>query len=730
MRFSLKKQQPPPPPSLMSNGADTVEGGILTDEESSYGPMPPPPPPPPLSTEVVAQKQLEYDEENAEIQNIPTKYDTPISQQLDTTQDITQDIDDDDEEQEPTKEPEEEEYDIKNLPEDFDEDEEETEIPDDDDAESVEIPPTSVVQRMIAEESFQEEKTMASSTLFRAGTLMTCCLLVLAIILGIGFGTGAFTQDSGTGSSTGNTENKGGIGNTTDTQRASDIQLYLSSISVVPENIQATNTAESKAVSWLIAEDPLSLGTESAADQFRLGQRYALLAFYYGSSKKWINETGWIVMEDECAWYGVTCEEQQINNATVNVVTAFVLTSNAINSKIPPDFVLLQALTILDVSENDMEQDLSSYNWKLMINLGVLRLNGNKFSGDISIFMDLPTTLQVLSIGGNSFTGTFPVELNGFREISELNIEKNQISGTISDVISDLNITTLRLGENNFDAAAFPIFIYTMTQLEVLGLGAVNINSEIEGALMNLVQLRVLELYNNPLNGTIPSVVLAMSSLEEFIANECQFNGPFPDISGWTSMKNLRLSDNDFTGSVPNTLNALGNLLSLQLDGNMLTGNLPTSITSLQNLEVLDLSKNPMSGVIPVDIGGLFSLRELKLNSMLHPDFPSAGLIGTIPTSIGSLARLEVLELRGNFLDGELPNTLGGLDALQVFDVQFNQLSGQIPEVVGNWNDTITYVELSNNAFIGSIPTSICGALLETMVADCDVNCTCCTSCV
>lgn len=732
MRFSLKREQPPPPPAVQASGDDGYEG-LLTDEESSYGPMPPPPPPPPPSSDIVTLKQAEYDDENTELlEEANAKKTDPPTEQADVTQDVTQEGDEEETQgNEESEEVEEDEHDLRDLA-NVDDGEDETEIPmyDDDDAESVEIPPTSVVQRMIAEESFNHEKKVVSSTLCRAGTMMTCCLVLLAIILGVGLGTGAFTQDSGT--TTGNNTTDRGNGGNTDTQRAADIQLYLSSISVVPENVQATDTAESKAVSWLIAEDPLSLGTESVEDQFRLGQRYALLAFYFGSSKKWINETGWLVLEDECEWYGVTCQEEAIstNSTTVNAVTALVLPSNAMNTKIPPDFVLLQSLSTLDVSDNTMEQDLSDYSWQSMVSMQVLRLNGNNFTGDIAIFLELPVTLQVLSIGTNGFTGTIPNGLDAFLALTELNIERNQLSGSISDVISDLNVTTLRIGENNFDPNSFPVFVYTMTQLEVLGLGAVNINSEIEGALMNLQQLRVLELYGNPLNGTIPEVVLAMTSLEEVVAYECQFTGPFPDISGWTNIKVLLLNDNEFTGTITDTLSTLTDLQTLSLEGNMLTGPLPVTITALQNLEVLDFSKNPMSGELPEDIGGLFSLRELKLNSMLHPDFPAAGLIGTIPTSIGNLARLEILELRGNFLNGLLPDALGGLDALRIFDIQFNQFSGQVPDAVGQWNDTITYIEFSNNDFTGTIPSTICSAQIETLVADCDVNCTCCTACV
>lgn len=57
----------------------------------------------------------------------------------------------------------------------------------------------------------------------------------------------------------------------------------------------------------------------------------------------------------------------------------------------------------------------------------------------------------------------------------------------------------------------------------------------------------------------------------------------------------------------------------------------------------------------------------------LHP------LSGSIPSSIGNLTNLELLDLSHNELSGRIPSSIGNLENLQLLDLSNNQLSGEIP---------------------------------------------------
>jgi Leucine-rich repeat (LRR) protein len=137
-----------------------------------------------------------------------------------------------------------------------------------------------------------------------------------------------------------------------------------------------------------------------------------------------------------------------------------------------------------------------------------------------------------------------------------------------------------------------------------------------------------------------------------------------------------------------------------------------------------------MSGVIPLNIGAMYSLQQFKVNSMLNPDFVNAGLSGSLPESLGNLLQLEEVDVRSNLLTGVLPTNLGRLEKLRKIDVRFNRFSGAIPDEVSNWKNTLEEANFSNNIFSGAVPAGICGGPnLEKLIADCDLECSCCTEC-
>ena len=114
-----------------------------------------------------------------------------------------------------------------------------------------------------------------------------------------------------------------------------------------------------------------------------------------------------------------------------------------------------------------------------------------------------------------------------------------------------------------------------------------------------------------------------------------------------SSLIQLRLSDNEFTGIIPIELSSLSNLEYLSLSGNQLTGPIPPELGRVINLETLHLSGNQLSGGIPSELGTLAELETLVLSNNQ--------LTGSIPSELGRLSNLQQLRLRGNQLTGCIP---------------------------------------------------------------------------
>jgi hypothetical protein len=82
-------------------------------------------------------------------------------------------------------------------------------------------------------------------------------------------------------------------------------------------------------------------------------------------------------------------------------------------------------------------------------------------------------------------------------------------------------------------------------------------------------------------------------------------------------------------------------------------------------------------------------------------------------------------------LTGTLPDGIGQWTALTVFTVASNNLNGTIPKSIGNWG-LIETAYFDNNQFVGTLTASICSYIdpdLDSLIMDCEINCTCCTTC-
>lgn len=142
----------------------------------------------------------------------------------------------------------------------------------------------------------------------------------------------------------------------------------------------------------------------------------------------------------------------------------------------------------------------------------------------------------------------------------------------------------------------------------------------------------------------------------------------------------------------------VGYVSRLELASRGLSGSIPDSVSTLKKLEVLAISHNPLTGSIPSSLGNLSELRHLNLGN--------SELSGAIPDSLGHLGQLLTLAISFTEVSGPIPDSLGNLTNLVTLNLRYNQLSDSIPTSLGNLSQ-LKYLYLAGNHLSGLIPVSL-----------------------
>ncbi|CAI7887520.1 unnamed protein product [Closterium sp. NIES-53] len=110
----------------------------------------------------------------------------------------------------------------------------------------------------------------------------------------------------------------------------------------------------------------------------------------------------------------------------------------------------------------------------------------------------------------------------------------------------------------------------------------------------------------------------------------------------------LNLSNNALEGALPATMGTAcqSTLTDLDLSRNKFTGDIPTPLTRIRFLHRLNLSRNAFSDTIPICFGARRALRDLDLSYNL--------LEGWIPRDLGTHLAFKSVALGGNQLSGQI----------------------------------------------------------------------------
>ncbi|KAL5070951.1 hypothetical protein RYX36_021838 [Vicia faba] len=388
---------------------------------------------------------------------------------------------------------------------------------------------------------------------------------------------------------------------------------------------------------------------------------------------------------DYCKWENVTCSESR--------VTRIELQSHSLTGSLPKELVQLTALTDFYCSENNLHGDFPN----MPNSLQNLYIYKNNFTSMPSDFFDNMSNLLVVSIGDNSFTQwEIPISIKKCLALKTFSANNASFVGEIPEIFGKENfpsLVTLQLSYNYLEG---------------------NLPNSLAGTSIETLWVNGQDKSTNRLNGTL-SVIEKMTSLKQLWVNVNSFTGPIPDLSNLTQLTDVCFRDNRLTGVVPPTLTSLPSLKVVNLTNNQLQGSPP----KFQNGVTVDNDLSGTNSFCTEGAGQPCSPLVNALLSVVEPlgypyilaqtwkgndpcggntwkgvvcsggnisiiDFRNLGFSGSVSPSFASLSSVTKLLLSNNNLTGTIPNELANMPALKEIDVSNNSLYGQIPKFRGD----------------------------------------------
>uniref|UniRef100_A0A7N2LNJ1 Leucine-rich repeat-containing N-terminal plant-type domain-containing protein n=1 Tax=Quercus lobata TaxID=97700 RepID=A0A7N2LNJ1_QUELO len=348
---------------------------------------------------------------------------------------------------------------------------------------------------------------------------------------------------------------------------------------------------------------------------------------------------------------------------------------NKLSSNIPKFLFYQQELELVDISHNRLKGSFPVWLIENNTRLQLLNLRDNYFGGQFHLPIDHCSNLSWLDFSYNNFHGQLQENIGKMiPNLQYLNISQNHFEGFLPSSIGDMsNLEKLDLSNNNFSGEVPMKLVANCTSLVVLKLSYNKFHGEIfsKGFRYFNSSLRILELKNNQLTGTLPTMVPATGSRLGLL--DISHNGFSGLIPRWLA-GNLRyawsadMSNNFFEGPIPCEMHAF---ILIDLSHNLLSEWSPSCV-DLYTIQHLFLQGNKLTGSLP----------KLSFNFSFHLvtlDIRDNKLSGRIPNAVGVLPNLRILLLSGNNFSGMIPNKLCWLKNIAIMDLSRNNFSGTIP---------------------------------------------------
>ncbi|XP_076957894.1 receptor-like protein EIX2 [Bidens hawaiensis] len=341
------------------------------------------------------------------------------------------------------------------------------------------------------------------------------------------------------------------------------------------------------------------------------------------------------------------------------------LSNNRLHGRLPGNY---STTKFLDLSNNRISGSLEQFLCSGIQEpqpLEFLNLANNRMSGVISDCWKNFGRLNILNLEKNRFSGIIPSSLGNMSYLKSLEMDENRLYGNLPPwLLNFTSLVVIKLAENELTGKASFLAGLDNTRLRVLSLRSNKLEGKIPDEICHLRSLQILDLAHNDLSGNLPTCFTNFS-----VISGRETSGPIylyqativtaslvTKGSTYTygtkhyQVTSLDLSDNKFSGSIPDELLRLSGLRFLNLSHNNLTGRIPNLFSQNETLESLDLSMNHLEGNIPLSLSQLTSLNCLNVSCN--------NLVGGIPTGPQFQTFGELSFIGNSLCGGPLPACL------------------------------------------------------------------------
>ncbi|KAJ4889088.1 receptor like protein 6 [Raphanus sativus] len=368
------------------------------------------------------------------------------------------------------------------------------------------------------------------------------------------------------------------------------------------------------------------------------------------------------------------------------------LSNNNIKGHVPEWLWRLQELQVVKLSNNSLNGFDGSLKTVLGSQINVLDLSLNAFQGPLFI---PSTSITYLFASNNNFTGEISQLICGITSPTIIDLSNNNFHGYIPRCLGTYmsSLTDLNLRNNVLRGSLPDMFIHA-NKLRSIDVSHNRLDGKLPSSLTGCSALEVLNVEGNEINDTFPFQLSSLQKLQVLVLRSNKFHGMLHQSSGvwfgFTELKIIDVSHNDFHGTLPSDYFLNWTAISLKKDS--------TQLRYIGDFH----DYGYYTSVVLMNKGVSMALERI-LTIYTAIDFSGNRIHGQVPESVGLLKELHVLNLSRNAFTGHIPSSLANLTALESLDLSQNKLSGEIPPKLGDLS-SLGWINVSHNQLEGSIP--------------------------